>query len=425
MAIYGELTNSIVRQINRSRRQVTILFTDIEDSTQYWDKHGDVKGRLMVDQHNRLTFPVIRRYRGKVIKTIGDAIMASFRRPEDALKAAVGIQQALADMREKDRSFQLRVRIGLHTGKGIVEDDDVYGNVVNVAARVEAQGKGDQILLSAATAAKVSNREYCLASHGSFAPKGKRSAVNLYRCDWKRCPDLIGGIRYADWLPLVPRQKRDLLIYMAAFIGAVYFLYLKYLRFAIADSEELALLFLNPGQLLEGHPVTLGVSAAAFTVLVILFLRLRFIPRFLPYLVKGGFGFALAVLLVYWPVRYFEPDWGGYWEGVLHESRHLFVEVLEQDAGIYRRPTITSERLMRAGRGDLLLLSDTTKSYGYTWNKVLIGPGEYGWVERVTPRGQRVTWTEKFYFRYRDLYLLLAGCLGFVWGVFDFRVKPA
>lgn len=425
MAIYGELTNSIVRQINRSRRPVTILFTDIEDSTQYWDRHGDVKGRLMVDRHNRLTFPIIRRYRGKVVKTIGDAIMASFASPENALKAAVGIQQALAERRGQDGDFQLRVRIGLHTGHAIVEDADIYGDAVNVAARIESRAAADQILLSEATAERLENRGYALVRDGAFAPRGKQSQVKLYHCDWSQCPDMTADVRYRAWLPLVPRQKRDLLIYMAAFAGAVYFLYLKYLRFVIADSEELALFFLNPSQLTAGDPVMLGVAGAGALVLVVLFLRLRFVPRYIPHLIKGGFGFALAVMLVYWPVSYIDPPLEAYWNEVLHESRHLFVQVMDDGAGIYSRPTITSEVLRRADRNDLLLLADVTERFGKTWNKVLIAPGEYGWVERVTPRGERVTWTDKFYFRYRDLYPLLAGGLGFLWGVFNFRIKPA
>ena len=112
MAIDNELTSSITKQINRTRKSVTILFTDIESSTEYWDKHGDVKGRLMVDLHNRLAFPVVRHFWGRIIKTIGDAIMASFKRPEDAVKAAIGIQQALEEMRQKDSKFQLRGQYG-------------------------------------------------------------------------------------------------------------------------------------------------------------------------------------------------------------------------------------------------------------------------------------------------------------------------
>ena len=66
------------RQIKSSKRNVTILFTDIEESTNYWHRFGDVEGRLMVDRHNRLLFPVVGKFKGRIIKTIGDSIMAAF-----------------------------------------------------------------------------------------------------------------------------------------------------------------------------------------------------------------------------------------------------------------------------------------------------------------------------------------------------------
>lgn len=425
MAIYGELTNSIIRQINRSRRPITILFTDIEDSTQYWDKHGDIKGRLMVDQHNRLAFPVIRKFKGKIIKTIGDAIMASFKKPEDALKAAIGIQQALREMREQDRSFQLYIRIGLHTGQGIIEHNDVFGDVVNVAARVESQAKGDQILVSGSSAAKVSNKEFFLTKHGSFSPKGKRSEINLYRCQWQKFEDLTHQIRYRAFLPLVKRQKKEILFYALAFIGSLYFLYIKYLRYVLADSEQAALMYLNPLSMLEKQPWLVAGVGLIFAVLVFLLFRSGSIPKFLLHIIKGGFGFAVIFMLAYWPINHLKLDWGDKWNGVLYQSKHLFVHVLEDQTGIYKRPTITSEVIMQAKEGTLLLLSDVKKQYGYAWNKVLIGPGQYGWTERITPRNKRVTITDKFYFRWKDLYLGLISLLGFLWGILEFRVKPS
>ena len=73
------LVAGLRRHIRKSTKPVTILLTDIEGSTEYFEKHGDIEGRLMVDQHNRLVFPVIARFRGKIIKTTGDGVMASFR----------------------------------------------------------------------------------------------------------------------------------------------------------------------------------------------------------------------------------------------------------------------------------------------------------------------------------------------------------
>jgi class 3 adenylate cyclase len=440
MPVYGELTNSIIRQIHRSRKAVTILFTDIEDSTRYWDTYGDVKGRLMVDQHNRLTFPVVKRFGGKIIKTIGDAIMASFKDPEDAIKAAIGIQQVLHLMREKDKSFGLKVRIGLHTGHAIVEDNDVFGNVVNVAARVESKAKGNEILLSKSTVAKLNKRNLHLVRKGEYELKGKRHAMVLYSCDWQKCPDMTRWVRFGSWLPLISRQKKEMLLYLLATCGAGYFMYLKYLRYLISDSQEVALLFLNPYRAWHEHLFLISGVAAVMTLLLFLMFQARRIPHMLFRFLKGSFGFALLFAAAYFllhrvpadsldlgfsrvdtsPLRLDEK---------LHESRHLFVEVLADNAPVYERPQAASEKLKRLGAGYLLLLTDVETRNGYTWSKVLIAPGRYGWMERVTPPkigvpSVRVTWADKFYFYRRDLYALIIGFLGFVWGWLNFRIKP-
>jgi len=119
---------------------------------------GDIDGRLMVDYHNRLIFPVIKKFKGKIVKTIGDAIMASFSRSEQAVKAAIAIQQMLQKTRRQDKNFGLKVRIGIHTGKAIVEHSDVFGDVVNVAARIEQMGQGSEIFLSKNTADKIDKK---------------------------------------------------------------------------------------------------------------------------------------------------------------------------------------------------------------------------------------------------------------------------
>jgi class 3 adenylate cyclase len=91
------VNHALVNLIIKSQRSVTILFTDIVDSTHYWGRKGDVRGRLMVDQQNRLIFPVVKKFRGKVVKTIGDAVMATFTNRENAVRAAIGIQQVLSE----------------------------------------------------------------------------------------------------------------------------------------------------------------------------------------------------------------------------------------------------------------------------------------------------------------------------------------
>ncbi len=74
----------------RHRTPMTILFSDIKDSTAYFERNGDVKGLAMVERHNKLLFPCVENNHGRIIKTIGDAIMALFNDPVDAVTAAVG-----------------------------------------------------------------------------------------------------------------------------------------------------------------------------------------------------------------------------------------------------------------------------------------------------------------------------------------------
>lgn len=425
MTSFDKQTNSITRQIHRSRKNVTILFTDIEQSTRYWDEYGDVKGRMMVNTHNRIAFPIVHHFSGRIIKTIGDSIMASFKYPEDAVKAAVAIQQALSKRRKDDGEFQLRVRIGIHTGEAIVEDGDVFGNVVNIASRLEGKGKGNEILLSYNTASQLNARHYNLVKQGKVALKGKSSEVTVYKCNWREFDDLTSGIRYHGWLPLVPKQKREILLYMLSFIAVLYVIYLNTMRYLIADDEEAALIFLNPELMLTQEPVVLWSSVGVILALLILLFSSRSIPGFLLHVIKGGFGFAVAFMLAWLPVHFIDLDRDKQWNEVLHESQHLFVQVQEDKAPIYQNPNIKAKVLQLTNTDDLLLLSDVQTIKGDTWNKVLIAPGEYGWMERVTPRNRRVTLTDKFYFRFKDIYPFILGLLGFLWGVVDFRIKPA
>jgi len=419
---------SIARQIKRSRREVTILFTDIEYSTYLWDIRGDVEGRLMVDKHNRLLFPVIRACRGRVIKTIGDAIMASFKSPEDAVRAAIGIQQALYRARHQDENFYIRVRIGIHTGMAIVEHNDVFGDVVNVASRIENEAKGDEILLSESTAATLKDKGYFLVEEGEFIFKGKREPMTVMRCEWKHAQDMLENVRFTSFLPVGPRQQRELLLYAVASLGMLYFLYANYLRYLIADFESFALLTLNPLLLIQAHPLLPVLGAALAIYAVLLASRLRRIPPFALRLLKGGFGFALGFFGFLLPSQYLPPDMTSSLDEVLYQSRHEFVEVLH-DAIVLERVEPTARIITTVDRGNLLLRTETRAQAGVVWNQVIVGEGERGWVQETIPARFGVpeienTRTRRFLFTFRDMYALMIGGLMFLWGTLNFRIRP-
>lgn len=172
-------------ELEKMRTAVTILFSDIKGSTSYFERKGDVEGLAMVQRHNNLLFPCIEREGGRVVKTIGDAIMACFEDPICAVKAAIDMQQTL----ERDRDLQIddehiHIRVGLHTGLGLVKDDDVYGDVVNAAARVQHQAEPDQILITDVLleSARLAGAE--VQGMGRAEMKGKDEAIDVYAVAW-------------------------------------------------------------------------------------------------------------------------------------------------------------------------------------------------------------------------------------------------
>jgi class 3 adenylate cyclase len=133
---------------------VTFMFTDIEGSTRMLRGLGpDVFGRLQ-DEHAAVLRDAISVGGGTEIRTEGDAFFATFPTATGALTAAVHAQRALAAHPWPEEA-PIRIRVGLHSGEGLLGGDDYLGIDVNKAARIAATGHGGQIVLSSSTATLV------------------------------------------------------------------------------------------------------------------------------------------------------------------------------------------------------------------------------------------------------------------------------
>lgn len=167
------------------RTPVTILFSDIKGSTAYFERHGDVKGMAMVERHHNLLFPCIENNRGRIVKTIGDAIMALFNDPVDAVAAAADMQKVLnSDNRERESDEEIHIRIGVHTGLGLLRENDVFGDVVNAAARVQSQSRPDQILITDSLLSAAATAGFQVGKLGRAEMKGKDEPIDVYAVGW-------------------------------------------------------------------------------------------------------------------------------------------------------------------------------------------------------------------------------------------------
>ncbi len=130
---------------------VTIMFSDIENSTLTTEQLGDLRAQQLWRLHNDMIRQNLIAYGGREVKALGDGFMVAFVSARRGVLCAVSIQKDLRRHCQTHPEQLLRVRIGLHTGEPIPESDDFFGKSVIVAARIGSHAKGGEILISSAT----------------------------------------------------------------------------------------------------------------------------------------------------------------------------------------------------------------------------------------------------------------------------------
>jgi class 3 adenylate cyclase len=133
-------------------KDIALLFTDLKGSTELYERIGDLNAFSLVQRHFERLLDVTVRNNGAIIKTIGDAIMASFLKPADAVKAALAMRNEIAAFNADQPDRALILKIGIHTGAAIAvtlnDRLDYFGQNVNIAARIQGIAEAGEICLS-------------------------------------------------------------------------------------------------------------------------------------------------------------------------------------------------------------------------------------------------------------------------------------
>ena len=169
-------------------RDITILFTDLKGSTALYDRIGDLRAFTLVRQHFDSLGKVILGHGGAIVKTIGDAIMASFLSPFDAAGAALAMLEEIERFNGNLGRRELVLKMGIHRGASIAvtmnDRLDYFGQMVNVASRVQGIADADQICLTeeafSAEGVREVFREQTVSQESSMI-KGVQGEVVVYR----------------------------------------------------------------------------------------------------------------------------------------------------------------------------------------------------------------------------------------------------
>ncbi len=168
-------------QLKREYSQnLTVFFIDMVGYTEKTERSDITKLMLLVKQFDETVIPAVETYNGQIIKKMGDGILAVFKHPVNAAISALEIQGKIREYNlyaVEEEKFS--VRIGIHSGSVLWRENDIYGDVVNTASRLEGAAFPDEILITDTVYAEVRDFINC-KPRGEISVKGKEDAISAY-----------------------------------------------------------------------------------------------------------------------------------------------------------------------------------------------------------------------------------------------------
>lgn len=163
----------------------TIMFTDMEGSTALTQRLGDAEAQSLVRLHNAIVGEALASHGGSQVKHTGDGIMASFFTASAAVECAITIQRAFARHNDASPSEPILVRIGINAGEPLIENGDLFGTAVQLAARICARSGAGEILTADVVRQLVAGKGFLFADQGEAEIRGFEDPVRIYEVRWR------------------------------------------------------------------------------------------------------------------------------------------------------------------------------------------------------------------------------------------------
>jgi adenylate cyclase len=166
--------------------EVAILFADVVGSTQLYDRFGDTKASETVARCLEVMKKSTLQFNGRVIKTIGDEVMATFPTVDEAMGAATQMQNGISTSETDEDGIPVSIRIGCHFGPVVQEQNDIFGAAVHTANRMTSQAKAKQIIISGTTADRMGSEWRAQTRQIDVATvRGRLDEVALFEVLWQ------------------------------------------------------------------------------------------------------------------------------------------------------------------------------------------------------------------------------------------------
>jgi class 3 adenylate cyclase len=198
--------------VTPQKEKLAVLFADICGSTALYDSLGDEMARRLVTKCISIMLSKVISHNGTLIKTMGDEVMCTFPRAENAMNAACAMQNALEN-HNVGNDNPMHIRIGFHYGNVICDNGDVFGDTVNIAARIASITRAGQIMTTKVVVdslppdLRVSTHQIMRADL-----KGKQDQLDIFRVNWEADDTISTRTRFGSPADRKPRDGESELI---------------------------------------------------------------------------------------------------------------------------------------------------------------------------------------------------------------------
>ncbi len=212
---------------------VTVMFTHLKESDAVTESEGDFATRTFIKKHNEIIIPSIEKNNGILVKTMGDGSLSYFPKAQDAARAGAVIQHEADEYNLSSQpKIPLLIRVGMHTGTTIVEENDIFGDVVNTASRFESTANPGEIYMSEDTYNALEDKgEYYCRFIKMTKLKGKKEEYKVYKLFWN--PEEVEDNKFATDTSVIEETKPFPLKRVAIILVCLLFLLLYFTKSGI------------------------------------------------------------------------------------------------------------------------------------------------------------------------------------------------
>jgi class 3 adenylate cyclase len=387
------------------RKTAAIMSADVKGYSKLMGKNEELTVST-ITAYRQVFYKLVSEFNGRVVDSPGDNILSEFQDAVNAVSCALAIQKEIDSRNHNlEKSVRMRFRIGINYGDVIEDQGRLYGDGVNIAARLESLAEGGGICISGTVNDQINNSlSVGVAYLGSQSVKNIKRPVKTYKILTTKKDRVI-------------KREFVALSYFIISIAALYIFYYMHIRFILADNLLMPFLILNFSELVVTFLILSVPPAILGVVFIVLIIINKGIDTRSLRILRSFFSWGLATFLVIIVFSNLPEDYQLGANEIIYSASHTFVINKGSETTLFNNRDKDSDQIYKSYSGTTFMLFDTKQTKLEKWNQIRLEKNNSGWLINEEPNSLSIFY---YSFKLSDAIGLL---LGFVFAIISWRMK--